>query len=122
MADQARFRTTAAIVATDTSTASASDLASVSHEQSVASACLLQSTIQVFKLFSCCCSVEITARFRCRVLGCSFLLSFLVAGCVTNWKIALGLSPVCSQALQQLYPSTGVRLYQFSTGTTIAGA
>ncbi|DBA72407.1 TPA: hypothetical protein ACH3X2_010439 [Trebouxia sp. C0005] len=34
-----------------------------------------------------------------------------------HWKAGLGLFPVCSQALQQLYPSTRVRLYRFSTGT-----
>ena len=33
-----------------------------------------------------------------------------------HWKAGLGPSSVCSQALQQLYPSTGVRLYQSSTG------
>ncbi|DBA72408.1 TPA: hypothetical protein ACH3X2_010440 [Trebouxia sp. C0005] len=32
-------------------------------------------------------------------------------------RAGLGLSPVCSQALQQLYPSTGDRLYQSSPGT-----
>ncbi|KAL0042754.1 hypothetical protein WJX79_009765 [Trebouxia sp. C0005] len=38
-----------------------------------------------------------------------------------HWKAGLGLFPVCSQALQQLYPSTRVRLYRFSTGIATEG-
>ncbi len=63
-------------VTTDKSTASFS----VSHAQSVATAFCLQPSIQVIMLFSCCCCR--------RVLQCSLLRLFLVAGCMTTGEPA----------------------------------